>query len=89
MPTLGTFNLHFRESSDLLFVSPDDNDALLLGFDRLNRLLRLPRFILAAGTAQNDGFRLLDRYKPSPTFWTESQFPQDRTRQSRASLLKH
>ncbi len=89
MPTLWAFNFHLRESSNLLFLSADDDDVLLIGFDRLNCLLGLPGLILAAGAAQNDGFRFLDRYEPSPTLRTESHFSPNRPRQSRASLLKH
>ncbi len=54
MAALGAFDLHLRQSSDLLFFSADDDYVLLLGFDWLDAPFRFPSLVFAARTAQDD-----------------------------------
>ena len=54
MAALGAFDLHLRQSPDLLFFSADDDYVLLLGLDCLDVPFRFPSLIFAARTAQDD-----------------------------------
>jgi len=79
---LGAFDLHLGQSPDLLLFSADDDDVLLLGFDRLDAPFGFPSLVFATRTAQHNRLSLLDGYEPRSALWTESQFSPIRHRES-------